>query len=193
MNSKSKEKYDEIPSEANGWAGFEMASDIREGMEYKKRLDFEYITEDAENKAKFDFIIENNARGAIQHRQSLGWRVWKGEKYAMTEFDREMQANRVDKGYACAAAGECGDGKPSDAYLMYIPKGHPNDIANSERRKARIAERNRQGAGIGDPSVLNSKVAGFEGGQVSVYGAHFNRTTSDNPNPAAGINQITNT
>ncbi len=191
--SKSKEGYDEVPSEENNWKGFEIQSSIREGMDYKKRLDFDHITENPELKAKFDFLIENNARGAIQQRQSLGWRVYKGEKYGLTDFDLEMQANRTDKGYACAAAGECGDGKPSDAYLMYIPKGHPNDIANSERRKARIAERNRQGAGIGDPSVLNSKVTGFDGGKVSVYGAHFNSSKSDNPNPAAGINQITNT
>lgn len=174
------------------WGGMEVNTQIRDSLGYMRRLDFDHITENAENKARYDFVIENDGRSGIDKRLQLGWQMWRVDD-KNKPLDSFTQANRVDKGYACASAGECGGDKPGTAYLMYIIKGHQCDIANSEARKLRRNNAMRGGVGIGvDTAAMNATV----NGAVSIDGASFAQGTSNSPienNIMAGINQVAST
>ncbi len=130
---------------------------MRSSIEISQNLPFEAITE--KYKEEYDFCIINDAKGAVQRHEMLGWKVWKGDSiYGDSEFEQAVnsEASKTKDGFTSVPCGIAADGKPTRAYLMYAPRGTIDSIVkkrhneNAHRKqsygqKARIDASNKEG------------------------------------------------
>lgn len=113
--------------------------EARSPLDIGKRLPFDHIIE--KHQQQYDFCVINNARGSIQRHLARGWKVWDQDKLYDDEFTKKTEAGKTDDGYASVPCGIAGDGKPTNAYLLYAPKGLAQKIVDA--RHAENRERKR--------------------------------------------------
>jgi hypothetical protein len=157
-------------------------------LDWDLNINFSHITEDPENKAKYEFCVINDEKGQVSRKMAKGWMLWdKGDgggyvdKIGPGLEGKSAAKKEDDKGmHSSVPVGMASGTEACTAYLLYMPR----DMYKVRVSDVHIANAKRQVEGV---TVAAREVAASKGdGSGSVIREEGTLTKSTSSDVAMG-------